>query len=289
MKFTISSSAARDENLALSRRIAELLIGLGGKVWIPKEDDSYYEGLPIVSAPSDDCFAGAHFAISVGGDGTFIRTAQLSAPKGVPVLGVNKGTVGFLTELEEGELPLLERLFHEDYKLEQRMMLEYQLRRAGTCVSYGLVLNDVTLLRGVEPQLLQMDIHQSGQGRRDDLFITRWRGDGLIVSTPTGSTAYALSCGGPLIDPRTECIELVPISNHSLTSRPTLFGSDAELFITPMLEGERRVHFYQDGQPVFQMEQGDSLMVRRSKTRTVVVRMKPESFYHTMRQKLRDY
>ncbi|NLT58545.1 MAG: NAD(+)/NADH kinase, partial [Clostridiales bacterium] len=207
----------------------------------------------------------------------------MSAPQGVPVLGINRGTTGFLTELEVGELQQLRRLFTGEYTLEQRMMLEFTILRDGKRYHRGLALNDVTVQRGIVPRLLTTDVHNG------DLMITRFRGDGVIVATPTGSTGYALSAGGPVIDPRTNCIEVAPICAHSLANRSIVFGSNAKLTILPRLEEGRSAHLFNDGASSVLIHHGDTIAVQRARQKTTVVRMKPDSFYSTMRIKLREF
>ncbi len=282
MKMTISPSLAKDAGLALSREIAALFLEWGATVFVDEKTGAFYQGLPVVCAEQNRCFEGADFAISVGGDGTFLKTAHLATPHGVPVLGVNKGTVGFLTEVEPDELHELRRLLTGEFKIEQRMMLQARVRRGRRTPYTGVAVNDISVHRGASTRLLHVQVASDGS------FIHRYRGDGIIVSTPTGSTAYALSAGGPIIDPRSNCIEVVPVAAHTLGIRPTIFHSNARITVTPLIEEGRDATLLADGAAGFLLLPGDVVHIRRDRTPVLVVRMKPDSFYEVVRSKLQE-
>ncbi|MBQ6059052.1 MAG: NAD(+)/NADH kinase [Clostridia bacterium] len=282
MKFTINPSLSKDPGLVLSREVAKLLIDWGAQVWVDNKTLSFYRGLPVFSGPQGLCFQDADFAISVGGDGTFLSTAHLAVQYGVPVVGVNKGTVGFLTEIDPGELELLHRLFTKEYTVERRMLLNAKVRRGRGTPYTGFAVNDITVHRGTSPRLLNLEVASDGS------FIHRFRADGMIVATPTGSTAYALSAGGPIIDPRSNCMEVVPIAAHTLVIRPTIFHSNARITVTPFLDQGRDATLMVDGGSGFLLLPGDVVHIRRDKTQVMVVRMKPDSFYEVVKSKLQE-
>src|SRR6185369_471354 len=169
----------------------------------------------------------ADVLLILGGDGTMLNAARLAGERGIPILGVNMGGLGFLTEVRlESLYPSLERVFANDFVLDERLMLRTHIHRPGETVAQGVVLNDVVINKGTLARMIELRI--AIQGR----FVTNMRGDGLIISSPTGSTAYSLSAGGPIIDPAVQSLILTPICPHTLTHRPLIVPGNTEIEIT---------------------------------------------------------
>lgn len=217
----------------------------------------------------------------LGGDGTMLNAARLAGERGIPILGVNMGGLGFLTEVRlENLYPSLERVFANDYVLDQRLMLKTRVHRHGETVTQGGVLNDVVISKGTLARMIELKIEIQGQ------FVTNLRGDGLIVSTPTGSTAYSLSAGGPIIDPAVQSLILTPICPHTLTHRPLIVPAQAEISVTLTSKDDGAMATL-DGQVGVALSQGDSIEIQQSEHRTQLIRFPETRYYEVLREKLK--
>ncbi len=225
--------------------------------------------------------AAADLLLVLGGDGTMLNAARLVEEQGVPILGVNMGGLGFLTEISLDQLyPTLGRIFAQDYSVEERLMLRAQIHRHGEHVARSTVLNDVVVNKGTLARMIEVHIAVDGQ------FVTRLRGDGLILSTPTGSTAYSLSAGGPIIAPSVQALILTPISPHTLTHRPLLVPGTANVEVTLVSKDEGAMTTF-DGQVGVAMTQGDTVTVSASQYRTRLIRLSDRTYYDVLRRKLK--
>lgn len=225
--------------------------------------------------------AKADVLLILGGDGTMLNAARLAVERGIPILGVNMGGLGFLTEVRLEQLyPSLERVFANEYVLDERLMLKTHVHRHGETVAQGVVLNDVVVSKGTLARMIELKI--SIQGR----FVTNLRGDGLIISTPTGSTAYSLSAGGPIINPAVHSLILTPISPHTLTHRPLIVPDDSEIDATLMSKDEGAMVTF-DGQVGVALTQGDTVAMKASEFRAKLIRFPETDYYGVLREKLK--
>lgn len=223
----------------------------------------------------------ADMVIVLGGDGTMLNAARLVEERGVPILGVNMGGLGFLTEVSLDRLyPALEKVFAQEFVLDERLMLRAQIHRHGEHVAQATVLNDVVVSKGTLSRMVEIQISIDGK------FVTNLRGDGLIVSTPTGSTAYSLSAGGPIIAPSIQALILTPISPHTLTHRPLLIPSGAALEVTLTSQDEGAMTTF-DGQVGIAITQGDTVVINASPHRTRLIRFPDHTYYDVIRRKLK--
>lgn len=223
--------------------------------------------------------------LTLGGDGTLLRGARLVAGLDVPVLGVNLGHLGFLTAIAEEEIdPRLERIFEGEYVLDHRMTLEARVVRPdGTVDERFLALNDFVVHQRGVARMTRLDLFVGRDDGREE--IGSFSGDGVILATPTGSTAYSLSAGGPLIVPSVDCIVVTPIAPHTLAVRPLVIPADEELVVRG-LEGTETLVLTVDGQVGRELAADDRLQVRRSDVRIPLVRCPDQSFFTTLRRKL---
>lgn len=231
-------------------------------------------GVQVFDSSSID---GCEAILSIGGDGTLLRANLLSLQLALPLLGVNMGRVGFLTELEMDQLSsAAHKLALDDYTIQERMMLKVTL---GTRVSYAL--NDVVVSRGGYARLIGMNAFVDGD------LVGRFIADGLIVSTPTGSTGYSLSAGGPIICPEVECMLLTPVCAHSLQHRPVVTSPSQkiEIQLVDTIKGMVSV----DGQEIFELYTDDTLTITRSEKPARFIRLEPHSFFSTIRIKLSEW
>ncbi len=225
--------------------------------------------------------ATADMVLVLGGDGTMLNAARLVAERAVPILGVNMGGLGFLTEVGLEQLyPALEKVLANEYFLDERLMLRASIHRHGEDVARATVLNDVVVSKGTLARMIQIQIAVDGQ------FVTSLRGDGVIISTPTGSTAYSLSSGGPIMHPSVHALIITPICPHTLTHRPLLIPSNVSVEVTLISRDEGAMTTF-DGQVVVSMSQGDTVTIRASDHRTQLIRFPDRTYYEVLRKKLK--
>lgn len=223
----------------------------------------------------------ADVLLVLGGDGTMLNAARLAGERSIPILGVNMGGLGFLTEVRlENLYPSLERVFANDFVLDERLMLRTHIHRHGETVARGVVLNDVVISKGILARMIELKI--AIQGR----FVTNLRGDGLIVSSPTGSTAYSLSAGGPIIDPAVLSLILTPICPHTLTHRPLIVPGNAEIEVTLTSKDDGAMATL-DGQVGVAITQEDTVVIQTSENRTRLIRFPESNYYDVLREKLK--
>ena len=222
----------------------------------------------------------ADLAVVLGGDGTMVRLARVAALHEVPMLGINVGHVGFMTELEPSELGEMEKLFTDEYSIDSRMMLQVSVIRDRRVVYENDALNDVVVAKGTAFRVVSVSI------LADDKEVTRFNGDGVIVATPTGSTAYGLSAGGPVIEPSAENTAVIPICAHALTAKSFVFAPERRITLAAACEGGSEVFISTDGGQSFAVRPDDRVVITRSPLRTRLVRLKGLSFYQILQQKL---
>ncbi|MDH4097711.1 MAG: NAD(+)/NADH kinase [Nitrospira sp.] len=223
----------------------------------------------------------ADVLLILGGDGTILHAARLAAERSIPILGVNMGGLGFLTEVRLDDLyASLDRVFANDFVLDERLMLQIHVHRHGETVARGIVLNDVVISKGTLARMIELKIAIQGQ------FVTNLRADGLIVGTPTGSTAYSLSAGGPIINPAVQSLILTPISPHTLTHRPLIVPGNVEIEVTLTSRDDGAMATL-DGQVGIAMTQGDTVVIQASEHRTKLIRFPESHYYEVLREKLK--
>lgn len=222
----------------------------------------------------------SELVIVLGGDGTMLSAARLVETRCTPILGVNMGGLGFLTEVTvENLYDSLEKVFTQQFFLDNRLRLQARISHHDSREEQGTALNDIVISKGAIGRMIKTHIQVDKQ------FVTLLRGDGIIVSSPTGSTAYSMSSGGPILDPSLKALLLTPISPHTLTHRPLLVPSDVSLEIALTNGVEVRAIF--DGQIGFVMNQGDSILISASPHRTRLIRFPDRTYYDILRNKLK--
>ncbi|MDH5739185.1 MAG: NAD(+)/NADH kinase [Nitrospira sp.] len=223
----------------------------------------------------------ADVLLVLGGDGTILSAARLAAERSIPILGVNMGGLGFLTEVRLDNLyPSLERVFANDFVLDERLMLATHIHRHGETVARGIVLNDVVISKGTLARMIDLQVAIGGQ------FVTNLRGDGLIIGTPTGSTAYSLSAGGPIMNPGVQALMLTPICPHTLTHRPLIVPGNVAIEVTLTSQDEGSMATL-DGQVGVAIVQGDKTVIHASDYRTRLIRFPESHYYEVLRGKLK--
>ena len=227
---------------------------------------------------------GVDLVLAFGGDGTLLEAAGVVAHAGsdVPLIGVNLGRLGFLTESDRRELTAtLDALVAGRGRIETRLMLDGRVERAGADLSHRLALNDIVVTRSALSRMTEIDIDVDGQ------FVSRVKADGLIVATATGSTAYNLSAGGPIVHPSVDALVLTPIAPHTLSQRPLVLPAAVEVRLRPALDAQSEVIVTFDGQYGVPLAAGDIVHVRRAARPLRLVRTSPRTYFEMLREKLK--
>ena len=223
----------------------------------------------------------ADLIIAVGGDGTMLYAASLTGPQDVPLLGINRGRLGFLTDISPNEmLESLDRILAGEYSIESRLRLEAVLETSGGDRRTANALNDVVLQRRDTGRMLDFETRIAGR------YVNTHRGDGLIVATPTGSTAYALSCGGPIIEPQLDAIVMVPICPHTLSDRPVVIPSDHPVEVVLLERDDTNAEITVDGHSLGELNPGDRLTIAGSGARVSLIHPPGYDYYAILRSKL---
>ncbi|MCL2345862.1 MAG: NAD kinase, partial [Desulfobulbus sp.] len=265
------------------RDLAEYLHERGVSVFIERETSEQI-GRQVdlsrwVTCGFNDIGAHADLAIVLGGDGTMLNAARRLARYGVPLVGVNQGRLGFMTDIaREDLLGCMDDLLDGRFQPENRMLLTAEVMRANREVASNMALNEVVLDKGAMGRMIEFELFIDGE------FIYNLRADGLIASTPTGSTAYSLSAGGPILHPTLTGIALVPLYPHALTNRPVIVNDQAEIEFRIVHADDPRVHF--DGQVTVDLEPGDSVCLRRSDHAIRFLHPPGYRYFAMLRQKL---
>ena len=236
----------------------------------------YPAGIPPELMPSR-----AELVVVLGGDGTLISVARLMEASQVPILGVNLGSLGFLTEITLDEMyPALERCLNGDFTVSERMMLKTEVIRDDTTISTHQVLNDIVINKGALARIIDLETFV------DDYYLTMFKADGLIISSPTGSTGYSLAAAGPIIHPTLDCLVITPICPHTLTNRPIVVGSGAIITIRLKSVNED-VFLTLDGQVGMELKAGDVIRICRAEHRTRLIMSRSKDYFEVLRTKLK--
>ena len=231
-------------------------------------------------ASYDDIYSNSDLVIAIGGDGVMLEAARRATPCGIPILGINMGRVGYMTELEMTELDLLDKIFTGEYHLDQRAMLRVDIRSSkGTSRFSAYALNEAVIAKGATARIIDLELSDNGR------LVSEYRADGIVVATPTGSTAYSLSAGGPIVDPKLSCFCVTPICPHSLVARPLVFPDSAQLEIKNVCVREKNLHLTVDGKATFDLFFGDTVVITKASISTKLLRIKDEDFYSKIRMK----
>lgn len=233
--------------------------------------------------PIEEAYKSVDAVIVLGGDGSILESARRAAPHETPVLGLNLGRLGYMAELEFGEIGELKRIVSGEYSIDLRSMLRIELvDGAGRVRKEEYALNDAVLSNGTISRVVDLELYEGG------VHIANFRSDGMIVATPTGSTAYSLAAGGAIVDPRLSCFCVTPICSHSLHSRPLVFPDSARIEIKNICQREKTLFLTVDGRVNYELTMGEIVQITRSPLQTRFIRLKERSFYDKLRQKMND-
>ena len=280
----LASNPYRDKNFQTVREAMGILkdAGIQAKLCLPFDVDRSFE-LPkdLRFSKLDRELGTAELIICFGGDGTILHMAKTATRRGIPLLGVNIGTMGFMAELESTELDRLSQLATGEYTVDSRMMLDVTVHRDRDIIFHDICLNDVAITKGAVARIVHLAV------KCDGVQAMECGGDGIIVATPTGSTAYSLSAGGPIVEPEAQNILITPICAHDVASR-CIVASDKRVITVDIVQNARRNAFLSvDGGKAQRMNMGDVATIRKSKLETKLLRLKNTSFYDIVNGKFR--
>ena len=258
--------------------LIEYLTGAG--VEVLASDDSRLD-LPVTRLPEETLCDNADLAIAIGGDGTMLYASRLARESGTPILGINRGRLGFLADVTPDEMiSSVDRVLRGDYSRDSRMLLEATLVRRSGRKRAAFGLNDVVLKRRETGRMVDFSTHVDGD------FVNTHSGDGLIVATPTGSTAYSLSCGGPIISPTLDAVVVVPVCPHTLTDRPIVIPANQAIEVVLLERDETRAAITIDGHRMGDIRPGDKLIISAAGQRITLIHPPGYDFYSILRSKL---
>lgn len=232
-------------------------------------------------APENELYKIADLIITIGGDGTIIRYAKRAALDNKPVLGINAGRMGYLANIEQNELHLLSKLKTGEFIVENRMMLNVETYENGQKINEYSALNDAVITSGFISRIIDTNVFVGNDS-------INYRADGLIVSTPTGSTAYSLAAGGPIIDPLTENFCITPICSHSLSAKPILLGADNKIKLKSFSKKKTEIYLTIDGRKVSNIKPFTEIVISKSNLTAKLIRLNDRSFYKTLSVKFKD-
>ena len=284
-KAILTPNPYRDKNFQTVREAAKVLkaAGIEVRICLPFEVDKNYE-LPkdLRFSRLDKELPSASIVICFGGDGTILHMAKAATRYGIPILGVNIGTMGFMAELESSELSLLARLADDDYTIDKRMMLDVTVHRDRDIIFHDICLNDAAITKGAVARIVHLQVNCDGTQAME------CGGDGIIVSTPTGSTAYSLSAGGPIVEPDANSMLVTPICAHDVASRCMVVSEKREITVQLSKNARRNAFISVDGGKALRMNIGDVATIRKSPLVTKLVRLKNRSFYDVINMKFKN-
>ena len=284
-KVILTPNPYRDKNFNTVRTAMQILTeaGMDVKLCLPFDVDRTYD-LPhdLRFSRLDRELPTAEMIVCFGGDGTILHMAKTATRAGIPILGVNIGTMGFMAELESTELEQLRRIAQGDFMIDSRMMLDVTVHRDRDIIFHDICLNDVVITKGAVARIVHLSV------KCDGVQAMECGGDGVIVATPTGSTAYSLSAGGPIVEPEAHNILITPICAHDVASR-SMVAAEKRVITVELTRNARRNAFLSvDGGKALRLNMGDVATIKTSGMQTRLVRLKDRSFYDVLNQKIKN-
>ena len=284
-KVILTPNPYRDKGFHTVRNAVKILqrVGMDVKLCLPFEVDRTYD-LPrdLYFSRLERELPNAELVICFGGDGTILHMAKAATRHNLPILGVNIGTMGFMAELESSELDQLVRLANDDFEIDRRMMLDVSVTRNGEVLYQDLCLNDAVITKGAVARIIHLGIQFDG------IQALEFGGDGVIVATPTGSTAYSLSAGGPIVEPEAHSILITPICAHDMMSRCVVASQRRVVTVELMQNARRNAFLSVDGGKALRLNMGDVTTIRQSSKETKLIRLKERSFYDIVNMKFKN-
>ena len=260
--------------------VIKILTDGGADVYVQNEYKPIFKSTKAKFENFDKAMSLCDCAIAIGGDGTTLNIAKKAAFLNKSALGINAGRLGFMSGIERDELSLLTKLINKEYIIDERAMLKATIEKDGEVLSSHHCLNDIVVSRGNFARLIDVTITCDGRS------VSNMRSDGVIISTPTGSTAYSMAAGGPVVSPEADCIIETPICPHSLMDRSIIFSADKELIVTANNDQNNSPIMTVDGQEAVNLTPGCQIHIKKSDITTKLIQLKPENFYEVLNKKI---
>lgn len=277
-KIVIVPNAARDEDYIYTKKLVGII---GGRAEVFMSERHKSSGIKAEYVPDEELFLGCECIVTLGGDGTILSAASMAVRFDIPILGINLGRLGFLAEVERDSMEdAARKLLSGDYSIEKRKMIQAEIFREGKCVETFHALNDIVVSRASFSRLLSLKTFI------DKKPLSSFVADGVILSTPTGSTAYSLSAGGPVVDPSLDAMLLTPVCPHRMNTRPMVLPLSSVVSVQIEDEHETQVFVSADGARGIKLEEGDIVRATKSGYTTKLIKINDQTFYDTVRKKL---
>lgn len=282
MKTAVVVNLSKEEAISCAGEISLLMLSNNSEVYMLSECASFYKGVKISFTDTiEELFKVCDIAITVGGDGTIIHAAKYAAHFDKPLIGVNVGRLGFAADIEIDGISELTRILNGDYSVEERILFDVEVIKNGVSKNY-LAVNDAVIARGQLSKIIDLQV------TLDNEEIAKYRADGLLFSTPTGSTAYSLSAGGPIIAPQLDCILMTPVCPHSLFSRSVIFDGNSVLTVSVKIPSECCCVLTIDGEKNVDILADDIVKIKKSDLKLKFVSINKRNFYRKLNEKLKE-
>ena len=282
MKTAVVVNLSKEEAISCAGEISLLMLSNNAEVFMLSDCAPFYKGVKISFTDTiEELFKICDIAITVGGDGTIIHAAKYAASFDKPLIGVNVGRLGFAADIEIDGISELTRILNGDYSVEERILFDVEVIKNGVSKNY-LAVNDAVIARGQLSKIIDLQV------TLDDEEIAKYRADGLLFSTPTGSTAYSLSAGGPIVAPQLDCIIMTPVCPHSLFSRSVIFEGNSVLTVSVKIPSECCCVLTIDGEKNVDILAEDTVIIRKSDLKLKFVSINRRNFYRKLNEKLKE-
>ncbi|KRQ86822.1 putative inorganic polyphosphate/ATP-NAD kinase [Caloramator mitchellensis] len=280
-KYGLIVNKSKDKGLVVTKQIVDWFTKKRCNIYLEK-DVANSIGFESIGLEDNELFSIADYLIVLGGDGTILSVARRQLPNQKPILGINFGHLGFITEAEKDNMyNAFEKLINNTFSIESRIMLEAKVVRDNKAIKEFVCLNDICITKGTLARIIAVKVFI------DDELMETYRGDGVIFSTPTGSTAYSLSAGGPIVCPELEVIIATPVCPHSLNARSIIIGSNREL-IVQIQDTNEEVFLTADGQDGFRLQKYDKIIIKQPKYRAKFIKLSNRNFFEVLRRKIKE-
>ncbi len=277
----IITNNEKDVGFAYTNMLIESIRKFGGQAVIPTR--SVTKGMEGLDNEVEEICSKCELIICLGGDGTFLKTARTAYLYNLPILGINLGSLGFLTDIEKGEIDkAVESIFQNNYTIEERMMLSSRIYKDGKLFAEDVAINDVSISRAGILRILHLSTYI------DDNFFDMFPGDGIVVATPTGSTAYSMSAGGPIAEPTSKLIIVTPICPHMLYSRSFVASDERRVKVSVSDGFEHKALVTVDGQKNYEITGGDYIEIEKAASKLKILKIHSKNFFTVLRNKIYD-
>lgn len=279
--ITITTNFRVAEKAEIARAAALRFSSCGAAMILPNFAKGAFDGIDSVKFVAPErVYDNIDLVVVVGGDGSVLEAARRAAPKGTPILGINKGRLGYMTAIEVNELELIDEVMHGNYYFDERAMLDVELIHNGKPLYFSRALNDAVVSNGSMAKIVDMQL------LANDKVVGNYRADGLIVTSPSGSTAYSLAAGGPIMAPNVSAFCVTPVCSHSFRDRPIVFPDSAVLEIKNVCDREPHLYLSIDGRINIRIMKNQSVRISKSDKTAKLIRIKEHNFYADLCSKL---